>query len=532
MRRKRHSSIVAGALRVWGFVGLFSALCVGADYTVHVLDPAITNHMILPDGPLPPVCKQAGTIKVRACRGEYESASFVVTPSAPLEGVRVEVGPLAGPGGEWPKDAIDVRVVKSVYRRVLGDVRAIVPTLLVHDEGFLGAAPAPTEKDPSAMKIVATGELRDAAELQPVTIDTRKQFWMTVHVPEDAAPGTFETALRIVPQNAEASKLTLEVEVYPFKLLPPMLEYSIYYPAYPESNFPPDHRYKFGDLTREQFAAELRNMLAHGVDNPNIYAAIGAKEDETLDFSRLERMLEVREGVGMRPRRLFLVGHPILFTDRPPTPQEKDRTHRHVRAINAWAAERGYDDVYFMANDEWWGEQLSRERDSIVAVNEAGGKVFTALMHNTFFDRVGDVLALPVLQAPTTSHVTFAAGKYSPAESLRYMDQIAKAANLEKLMCSNQGYRKAIDGVHRVGNRIYTYMNPMAGVPLPDLQRRCEGLGLWRVGFDGTMTWAYTHIIDDKVNQSLHFSMVYRTDDGVLDTLHWEGFREGVDEVG
>jgi len=27
--------------------------------------------------------------------------------------------------------------------------------------------------------------------------------------------------------------------------------------------------------------------------------------------------------------------------------------------------------------------------------------------------------------------------------------------------------------------------------PLPDLQRRSEGLGLWRVALDGTMTWAH-----------------------------------------
>ena len=42
----------------------------GADYTVHVVEPAITNHLILEDGPLPPVCKEIKTMKLWASRGE------------------------------------------------------------------------------------------------------------------------------------------------------------------------------------------------------------------------------------------------------------------------------------------------------------------------------------------------------------------------------------------------------------------------------------------------------------------------------
>ena len=67
--------------------------------------------------------------------------------------------------------------------------------------------------------------------------------------------------------------------------------------------------------------------------------------------------------------------------------------------------------------------------------------------------------------------------------------------------------------------------------PLPEWQRRHEGLGLWRMGFDGVKNWAYCHIAGDGASQAMYFAMVFRLDDGVLDTLHWEGFREGVDDV-
>ena len=62
-------------------VAILAGQASGADYTVHVVDPPITNHMILQDGPLPPVCRQADTIKLWACRGEYEPACFVLSPT-------------------------------------------------------------------------------------------------------------------------------------------------------------------------------------------------------------------------------------------------------------------------------------------------------------------------------------------------------------------------------------------------------------------------------------------------------------------
>ena len=168
--------LVCGVSVAWG------AVCFAADYTLHVVDPPITNHVVLSDGKLPPACKQTDTIKLRACRGEYEPASFVLTTSKPLEGVRIEAGRLTGPGGQWSQDAVDVRVRKDDP----------LWTLLVHDDHFLASEPDPTPEDPERTKIVVKGEFHDAAQLQPVTIHNREQFWVTVHVPEHADPATYE----------------------------------------------------------------------------------------------------------------------------------------------------------------------------------------------------------------------------------------------------------------------------------------------------------------------------------------------------
>ena len=271
MRYCCHHGIVAKTLLVCSLSVAFSAPCFGADYTVHVVEPAVTNHMILSDGPLPPVCKEATEMKLFACRGEYESASFVVSAAEPLESVRIEVGQLSGPGGSWPTDAVDVRVVKEYYRGAVKG-RAAIRTLLVHDESFLAIEPDPTPDDPDRMKNVVRGELRDTAELQPVRIEQRKQFWITVHVPEHAKPGTYRTALRILPENGEPSDLTLQIEVYPFDLLSPMLGYSMYYPT--QLLLPGEEQRSFHQITARQYRLEMANMLAHGLGNPNICWAI------------------------------------------------------------------------------------------------------------------------------------------------------------------------------------------------------------------------------------------------------------------
>ena len=92
-------------------IPILVAVCHGADYTVHVVEPAVTNHLILRDGPLPEVCKETSDIRLFGCRGQYEPASFVVTAAKPLEAVRVEGEPLSGDGGQWPEDAVAVRMV-------------------------------------------------------------------------------------------------------------------------------------------------------------------------------------------------------------------------------------------------------------------------------------------------------------------------------------------------------------------------------------------------------------------------------------
>jgi len=52
------------------------------------------------------------------------------------------------------------------------------------------------------------------------------------------------------------------------------------------------------------------------------------------------------------------------------------------------------------------------------AIEEAGGLTFMAVMHTTFYDRVGDVLTPPVLQAGIIHHLARARDTFTTDQGL------------------------------------------------------------------------------------------------------------------
>ena len=45
-------------------------------------------------------------------------------------------------------------------------------------------------------------DIQDTDALQPVDIDDLRQFWITAHVPLDAAPESYTSTITIQPSNA------------------------------------------------------------------------------------------------------------------------------------------------------------------------------------------------------------------------------------------------------------------------------------------------------------------------------------------
>ena len=476
--------------------------------------PPISARMILPHE----VCvlgTPADRLAVTAARGEYEPASFVVSALEDIHELSVAVSDLRGDQGAIPSTQVDVRSVKCWYQAGTAWVgvrqdksrRILTPELLLHDDTLVkvddekqenyvklafpdgqryewisdpaevaGARSLPIEKFP----------VRDSPVLLPLDIPakTNKQFWLTVHVPEDAAPGTYRGTVTLSTPEETLHTLPLVVDVLPFDLLPPCYTSSMDY----HGRLDPSGKGTIGSWlkSREQFRAELANMVAHGLTNCQHYS---------IPKDILGEVLKIRRDVGMDNRTLYLKS--TIPIGNPTDPESLAAIKQNVRDILEFTKPYGTETVYFYGMDERRGEELASQRAAWTAVRAAGGKIFVAGW--------GDNLQM--MADVQDMHVR--AGWPNRDEVARW---------------------------HALGHKIFCYSNPQTGVENPLIYRRNFGLLLWKFDYDGAATNAYQHTFGATWNDFDHpifraHTIAYPTVDGVIDTLAWEGYREAVDDV-
>lgn len=475
----------------------------GQPYLVYT-PRAITNDRLSPDVfPIPsPLGKE---LACSGCRGEYEPVCLAVYALEDVKGLTVSASDLKSPASTIPASAVDIRVVKCWYQagREIWDTKhpMYVPELLLKDDNLVRVDTQKKENclrstapDGSQAFLLCSGptseNLRDvrpldAPVLQPVDVPARslKQFWLTVHIPGDAKPGTYQGAVTL-RAGAGVREIPLKVTVHPFDLAHPCLVYSIYYRATLSRDGEPTDS---SDVkSEEQYRAEMADLKAHGVFYPTNYQA--------LDDRLLVRMLQIRQEVGLPGGPFYNLGR---GTGSGTTPAELAALQQDVKRWIEFCRPFGYDPIYFYGADEATGEQLTAQRAAWKAVQAAGGKTVVACYEKTF-EAMGGLLNCAVL-----------AGRPNPDQAKKW---------------------------HSVGSHAFCYAYPQVGNEEPETYRRHFGLELWQAGFDGAMDYAYQHgfghvwnDFDDKTYRDHVFA--YPTLNGVIDTVQWEGFREGVDDV-
>ena len=474
-------------------------------FLVFVRDNPVTNYRVLPetqmiDGVI------GDTIRLFAAPGEYEPATFFIVPSENTT-LTFDISDLQHDSHVIPKGALDLRLVKVWYQAgiVVGetDKHLLTPELLLKDSALVEVDHAGKTN-----RVRNVDAPRDAKELQPVPVPSRsaQQFWLTVHVPEEAAPGEYSGTITVQAEGLGDRQLDVSLRVLPFVLAEPEQEYSLYYRAFLGATTP--EIVSSEQKTEAQMEAEFRNMKAHGITNPNVYQRVNVKKDGSfdskyradVDFTHLDQVFDLREQVGMKLDPLYFLG---VGTGSSTNEVEIARRIEIMRNVLEWAKGRGIRTVYFQGSDEARGEELRRQREIWEEVHAIGGKIFVATSTG-FFDLVGDLLDLPVV------------ARESP-------DDVSR--------------------VQALGHKIHYYSNPAGAIEKPYTFRYRFGHWLDATGMDGVQTYAYQHGIgpgksmgrmwddfdDPNVYRSIAFT--YPTVDGVVDTLQWEGVREGVDDM-
>jgi hypothetical protein len=489
------------------------ALAAKADFEISPI-AAITDDYILEEHPkgIPGISTAFNFV---VTPGEYEPASFVVHSNRSVKGLTIRTTLLSNSAGETLEGAnLDVRIVKRWYQRNFGgysppDMKYMTSELLVYDDTLIRAEDGENFVKLEGGEYIEVSEsaglngrtapspkdfpVRDAEKLQPVDLQAgeSRQFWVTLHTLADTPAGHYQAVIEVIQDGDVKSTIPVKVEVLPFTLAEPLLEYSFYYRGYLDKK-KPEGTVSSESKSEAQMLADFQNMAAHGVKNPMIY--------QRLDSELLERVLDLRSQAGMNVDKIFYTGVNVVDNNEG---YVSPMLSRQVREVISVAADYGVSDVYFYARDEARGEKLTAQAPFWQAVRDAGGKIMAAGWQNSS-------------SFPGNFEIT--------------------GGDEDLFVCLGAFNQPEVQRWHDKGKLIYSYQNPTGGYELPLTWRRNYGLLLWQARYDGAMPYAWQDSFGHGWNDFDHkqyrdHNFTYPTVDGPIDTLQWEGFREGVDDV-
>ena len=481
-----------------------------------------------------------GVVRIVMAKDEYEPGSFLVWAPQDLGKVQFELGEFrrdqgSGIGDQgaavFPKENLDLKFVKVWYQNrngwfsYFGDTGfKLCPELLVNDEDLIRVD---TKKEANYARLVEKDgkksekwlnpprqmdwrqlregwrkedtfdsmreNFRDAATLQPVALpkESFRQFFLTAHAAKDAKPGLYRGEV-IGRQQAYDNKkgevlarIPVEIRVLDFVLPQPKCynepEKDFLVSSYSYLSF--DHiKEKNGwdeALARKQFVAILRNQVAH---NQTMHMVRGNFNNEAFET------IEVMKEAGMRTDVLQGVAYPSR--------SDRAKMEEHAkRMADEFDRRFGHHNVYMGYGDEPSAKWLADNRPVFEAYQQAGLKFFIA--GETVFSKAGYF--------------------YDWHNSARD----ATDPTLPDLW----------DKMHGAGH-VAWYANQHVGAENPALCRRQNGLGAYLTGYTALCNYAH-HLGSYNDDSTTYKPMVlaYGIYDGVLDTLAWEGFREGIDDI-
>lgn len=511
---------------------------------------------------LPDTLPEDGTISDRlsiiSAQGEYEAASFVLAPKSDVASVTFATYGLTGAGGSTiPASAIDLRVVKTWYQGgtawqsyFADPSKAVkVPELLLHDENLVQVDDAQKKNSlridytdgsryvdissTPAVKFDHFAEpVEDSPTLLPVALKQgeSKQMWVTLNVPSGTPAGTYTGTIDITADGVPSGSMTMNVRVLPFELPKPKTYYDVnkdfYVMLYHQSRLKESLAAAKGNtaLVETKLLNEYRNLAEHNAVN------IPGPLYSTADKAIFLRQLELMQQAGLDLDPLFGVKQTYpaysIYTqytnylnakkvyEANPTDANKAKMDQHY---NAW---RTGVTNYLPTLDEAFNvasEKVGHTNLYFDGWDEAGWNLLQ--FQQELWTYVQDNLGAKVFATGNKSH----------------LDLNVKENYLN---WAGEPTREKADAWHATGtDRLITsYAYPHTGPENPDLIRQRHGMWLYKANYDATYNYIFyenpTNIWNDNAFQYYRaFNLVYPTKTDLIDTIAWEGFREGIDDI-
>lgn len=395
-----------------------------------------------------------------ATPGEYEPFVVAIRALRPLAAVTVELGDLAGEKMSIPAEAIDVRKV-GYWRQRLGSSWSTEYRVMP--------------------------ELLEPFDTVKVAADTTQEFWLTVHVPEDVAPGRYAGPVIVKTDGEEMWQSTVTLEVLPFTLDKPERVVGMYWR---------DEKWE-----PERLDKQLQDMLAHGIGavtlnrSPEVSNVDGKL---VVDTSELLSVLQHLKQMGITGPIPYHGGLDRLISRNFP---DGDFEQLYVEVIRQLEAVSSRDDT---------PKLLYYPVDEIGSSDERGEKAHR-------------LCSLAAKVPGATSYITvnnYAGGeKWGDSFDIWCGNIEYTAEQEDRLLARGKRYM-------RYGS---AYLNDSRQV------RNSCGLGFYRRPAEAHYYWHYQAYNVDAFNDfdgnARDWCAAYPGPDGPIPTMDWEAIREGIDDL-
>ena len=498
----------------------------GADFESFAV-PAMSNVKRMPD--VRPVdAFEDGVVRIVVARDEFEPGSFVLKANRDLGKVPLTLTPLKTDRGQvFPAEDLDLKVIKVWYQNrngwysYFGDTGfALCPELLLNDEDLIRVD---TEKEANYARLTEKdgrvherwinpprqmnrryynhhretytfqpmkADFRDAKTLQPVNLpkDGYRQFFLTVHAAKDAVPGIYRGGIGLETRDGRRERvgaIPVEIEVLPFELpaprsyLEPTKDFFVSSYNYLRLGHIMEENGGDLELAKRQLEAILRDQVKHG---QNMHWGLGDNADFDTIFGAMKKAgmrTDVISAGGVAARRL--------------TP---DELAAHAKRLRKFYDEKAPGAKVFLGFGDEPGQKWLMESRPVFDAYRREGFSFVIAGTDNVFHKAGYIYDW--LNANT-----------DPADG-------AKPALWNTIGAAHVAW----------------YSTMHVGPENPAFNRRQNGMAAYLSNYSALCNYAH-HLGPYNDDSTTYKPMVfaYGVYDGVLDTLQWEGFREGIDDI-
>ena len=495
----------------------------------HYAVPPMSELMRLQDT-YPHDGKALAPVRILSARDEYEPGSFLVYPLEDLGKVEFKLSAFKDDKGTvFPADKLDLKVIKIWYQNKNGwwsyfaDTELkLIPELLLNDEDLIRVDTEKvanyarlTEKDGSRSEFWLTAPLevdkrygepsyvsyqsfqcmkpnfKDAKTLQPVTLNKGefKQFFLTVRTEKNQKPGIYKGTVNMVRKGAAVGSIPVEIRVLPFELPRPATYGDVNKPflvsSYSYISFDIIEAQNGGDreLTKKQLFNVLENQVKH---NQDMHWIRGNSNNYEYWFT-----LDTMRRAGMR-MDYIMGGFPNWSGGRTLMDAAQDAKVQS----KLYREKLGPDvNVFFGYGDEPSANWVRRHLKFFETYQKEGIDFAIAGRDQVFF---------------------------TAAHSYRFFNTACDPEDENAAKKWNQ-----------VGKAwVAWYACQHVGAENPAFNRRQNGLAPYLANYSALCNYAH-HFgpYNDRSNTYKPMVFAYGCGDGVIDTLQWEGFREGVDDI-